>query len=276
MNHTCRIVRKEDAKTKAVIPNAKVDFQSELPYSIKHEIDIIRHQTERDNREKSLTMCELNDKLFIGNYARGGESSTEVLPCHKKYGKNAKQIGDIHTHPFNNQDTIGLTPSEADLVENITASFKSGIPQISCIVGAGKKGFLSKSNHVHCFQPKPEAMEDAEKVKKYNRAYNLYPNIGNNVHPYFRENVGKDFIHIWYKNGKAIPKDQEASFEVSKDIFNETVGLSKKRLRMEDVRDMEKGSFCDLIQDYNMPDNNNIGLVCRNELAKRNILGYDF
>lgn len=270
----CKIVKHDNAGTvNAPTFQSNISFQDELPYGIKHEINLIKKQTERDNKEKSLTMCELNGKLFVGNYAKGDEGSTEVLPCHKKYGKKARQIGDIHTHPFNSKDTIGLTPSEADLVESLNTSFKSGIPQVSCIVGAGRKGIINKSNHVHCFQATPEAIENADKVKKYNRAYNSSENIGNDVHSVFRENIGKDFVHIWYKDGKAIPKEQESNFETVKDIVNESVGLSKSRLRLEDIKDMEKSSFCRLLQDYNLPDNDSFAEICMNELAKRNLLG---
>ena len=264
-------------ETEAVIPTTtNISFQNQLPSGVVHEINIIKKQTEKDNKEKSLTICELDNKLFIGNSAKGTASSTMVLPCHKKFGKNARQIGDVHTHPFNDKGTIGLTPSEADFIANINQSFASGIPQISCIVGAGKKGFMKKSNTVHCFQPKEELVNNSDKVRQYNRAYNKSENVGNDVEPFLRENIGNDFYHIWYKNNAAIPKEAEQTPEVVNELFGEMVGQSKKRLRLEDIKDMEKGSFCDLIQSYNMPDNNLIGEKCRNELERRNFLGYEY
>jgi hypothetical protein len=255
-------------------PPSGISFEKELPYGITHEIKIIRKQTEKDNKEKSLTMCELDDKLFVGAYAKGTHSSTMVLPCHKKFGKDAKQIGDIHTHPISDPSTIGVTPSEADFVANLNQSFASGIPQISCVVGAGKKGIFKTSNITHCFQPKQEVIEDSNKIKTYNRALTHSSNVGNDVHPYFRENIGDDFYHIWYQGTQAITKEQELDYKTSKALFDEMLGQSKKRLRTHDIRDMEKGSFCDLIQGYNMPDNNNIGRICRDELERKGILGY--
>lgn len=273
--NTSNIVPAPQNTPTAVMPSS-IDFNNELPYGITHEIKIIKKQTEKDNKEKSLTMCELDDKLFVGAYAKGTHSSTMVLPCHKKYGKDAKQIGDIHTHPMNDQSTIGVTPSESDFVANLNQSFASGIPQVSCVVGAGKKGIFKKSNTVHCFQPKEDVVNDPAKIKAYNRALTHSSNVGNDVHPYFRENIGDDFYHIWYRDNKAISKEQELDPQMSKQLFDEMLGLSKNRLRKGDIRDMEKGSFCDLIQSYNMPDNNNIGIICRNELERRNILGYEY
>jgi hypothetical protein len=284
MTHQRKTCTLKDESSTAIapeveIPNAPVtnnSFQEQLPYGIIHEINIIKKQTEKDNKEKSLTICELDNKIFIGNHAKGSHGSTEVLPCHRKYGKKARQIGDIHTHPFNDKSTIGLTPSEADFIGNLDQSFKSGIPQISCIVGAGKKSFLRKSDTVHCFQPKEELVNDAEKVKQYNRAYNKSENIGNDIHPFLREHIPNDFYHIWYKNGKAISKEEEKNPQVVKDLFVEMTGQSKKRLRLEDIKDMEKGSFCELIQGYNLPDNDNVGRICRDELERTNFLGYEY
>lgn len=261
MSNTCKV--------KYDLPS----FQQELPNSIVREINIIKKQTEKDNKEKSLTICELGGKIFVGNDAKGTLSSTMVLPCHRKFGKNVRQIGDIHTHPFNDKETIGLTPSEADFIANINQSFESGIPQISCIVAAGKKSFFKKSNAVHCFQPKEELVNDAEKVKKYNRAYTHSANHGNEVHPYMRESFGNDFYHIWYQNGKAISKEDEKN--MSEYLLSEMLGQSHKNLR-NDIKDMEQGSFCQLIQNYNMPDNDNIERICRDKLRTKEFLGFKF
>lgn len=265
MSNTCKV--------KYDLPS----FQQELPDSIVREINIIKKQTEKDNKEKSLTICELGGKIFVGNDAKGTLSSTMVLPCHRKFGKNVRQIGDIHTHPFNDKETIGLTPSEADFIANINQSFESGIPQISCIVAAGKKSFFKKSNAVHCFQPKEELVNDAEKVKKYNRAYTHSANHGNEVHPYIRQNIPNDFYHIWYNSsGLAIPKEKEQDIQISKELFEDMIGQSGKHLKLHDIPDFEKGSFCQLIQGYNMPNNNNIERICRDKLTVKELFGHKY
>ena len=274
---TVTVTAKTPPPSSSSSDSKNTDFQNELPSSVINEIEIIRRQTEKDNKEKAITFCELDNRLFVGNYTRGDAGSTTVATCHKKFGKNAKKIGDAHTHPFNASGTIGATPSEADFVSNLGDSFQLGIPQVSCVVGSGKINPLKRSSHVHCFQPKEEVMNDPTKLKLYNRALMNSSNVGNDVSPYFRENIDSDFDHIWYdKKGKAIPVERESDYETSKELFEEMLGASKKRLRMSDIKDMDKGSFCQLIQAYNMPTNNNISNICYSELKKREILGHQY
>lgn len=268
--------QEQPLKTPEVALPTSISFQTELPYGVVNEIKIIKKQTEKDNKEKSLTMCELNNKLFIGGHAKGTLNGTMVLPCHKKYGKDARQIGDIHTHPFNDKETMGLTPSETDFIGNVNQSFSSSIPQVSCIISAGKKKFMKKGNMVHCFQPKEELVNNSEKVKQYNKAFNKSANMGNDVHPFLRENIGKDFYHIWYKNNIAITKDQEKNPEIEKEILDEMFGQSAKQLKLHGINDFEKTSFCQLMQDYNMPDNDDIAKMCRNKLETKELFGYKY
>ncbi len=271
---SCKVKAATD-KTVAVTNSEFLeDFRNEIPYTIKHEIKVIKKQTEKDDREKSLTICKLNDKIFIGNYAKGRKDSTTILPCHKKYGKEAVEIGDIHTHPFNDKSTIGITPSEADMVGNLTDSFQSGTPKISCIVGAGKKSIFAKSDTIHCFQPKKEVIEDAHKIKMYNRAYGRSENVGNDVDPFLRQHLPDDLNHIWYVHGKALSKAEER--EYSEDLLSEMLGQSGRRLKFNDINVTEKGSFCDLIQGYNLPDNNEIGNKCRDRLEVKEFYGYEY
>lgn len=274
--NSCKVKKKKNKTFFDNDNNYINDFQKELPSSIKSEINTIKKQTESNNKENSLTICELGGKMFVGNNDKGTLSSTMVLPCHRKYGKNTKQIGDVHTHPFNDKQTMGLTPSEADFIANINTSFESGIPQVSCIVAAGDKKFFRKANMVHCFQPKEDLVNNAEKVRKYNRAYTHSANQGNEVHPFLRENIPQDFYHIWYdKDGKAITREQEKDPLVISYMIDEMLGQSAKRLK-DDIPQMEKSSFCQLIQGYNMPDNNNVENICRSRLTRKQFLGVDY
>jgi hypothetical protein len=109
---------------------------------------------------------------------------------------------------------------------------------------------------VHCYQPK--AVPTYQKVNQY---YNALDNTGkgNEVDPYFRENIGKDFTHSWYDR-KSFQRIQDPNPD---DILSDALGGSAKRYRSKDIAEIEKGTFCDIVQDYNMPENNELGRKCR-------------
>ena len=209
-------------------------FDNEIPSRIRDEIEVVVDQTEKDGKEKSLTFCVVDNKIHTSNYAKGQRGSTEVKPCNeKKYGKSEK-IGDFHTHPIQPPGT-GIMTSEADFTLNLIESKHLGKKQISCITN-------HESKHVNCFYPKD--IPDSKRIRKYENALDN-TTTDNDVDPYFRQNIGKDFDHLYY-NRKNWKKVKPTSNEIVSDAF----GNSTTRLRDRDIHDIEKGTFCDLVADY--------------------------
>jgi hypothetical protein len=240
-------------------------FKDKIPSEFHDEIELITDQTEKDGKEKSITFCRIEDKLFTGNYAKGQRGSTEVKPCHSKFGKKSVKIGETHTHPPDDI-TIGLMPSEGDLYLNMLESKQYGVKQISCITN-------HESKNIHCIQPKE--LPDPKKVNRYQKAlYNT--GNGNDVDPYFRENVGKDFDHSYYnrKNYKKVNPNAH-------DIVADNFGKSTTRLRDRDIKDWEKGTFCSLLSSYAV-GRDDTGLAsqvtkeCKRVLKKRKISPYSW
>jgi hypothetical protein len=244
--------------------NSKYDarslFEEKIPHEFHDELELISNQTKDDGKEKSVTFCRVDDTLFTGNYAKGIRGSTEVKPCHDKFGKKAVKIGETHTHPPDDI-SIGLMPSEGDVTVNMIESNEFAVRQMSCITN-------HESKNIHCMQPKE--IPDGKKVKKYQHALFNTGN-GNNVDPYFRETIGKDFDHFWYnrKNYKRVNPN-------AKTIVSDGFGKSTTRLRDRDIQDWEKGTFCSLFSDYNVGRDNKqlhsqVTSECKRVLKKRKI-----
>lgn len=237
-------------------------FKDKIPTEFHDEIELVVDQTEKDEKEKSITFCRIEDKLFTGNYAKGQRGSTDVFPCHDKFGKKSIKIGDTHSHPP--EGSIGIMPSEADLTLNLMESKSYGVKQISCITN-------HESKNIHCFQPK--VLPDRKKVNRYQTAlYNT--GHGNNVDSYFRENIGKDFDHSYYNRKTYKRVNPNAS-----DIVSDNFGRSTTRLRDRDIKDWEKGSFCTLLSDYAIGRddkqlNSQVEKECKRVLKKRKISPY--
>lgn len=242
------------------------DFKESIPDSIQREINYVVKKTEETNREQSLTFCKLEDKdrIFVSSHTTGNNSSTEVLPCNKAYGKSMK-ISDLHTHPTSDKRTIGITPSTADLVSTVIESKQFGIPQISCITGPGAK-------YISCYQPTEEMLNNPEKIKNYKRALNYVEESGiQDVHPFIRESVAKDFNHAWYDRKtfkRVVPKP--------KDVVHDAFLKSKNLHKFKYIHDLDKDPACQLIEDLNYPSQGKVADACRKALEVRNFFGFRF
>ena len=236
------------------------EFGSSIPYELKYDIERAVKFTKKNNREHSLTFCTLpgKSKIVTSSEARGKFGSTEVKACERKYGKSTK-IGDLHTHPTQSRSVLGTTPSEADFTANVVESSQLKRRQTSCITSAG-------SRYIHCFIPKE--VPDKSKVSQYKKALKQ-PTHHNETSPYFRENIGKDFSHTYY-NRSTLKLDKNPNI---KDVVNDSFGKSKRGYRLSEIKEVEKGAFCDLMQDYNLPDSNQYSHTCRDELKKRSFIG---
>lgn len=265
MSSKCRITKK---RTPVYINTQTEDFNASIPRNIRNDIDYVVKKTKETGKEQSLTFCRLlgrNKKIYTSDYALGNNDATLVMPCNSSHGPSEK-IGDLHTHPTQDPDTVGITPSSADITSTLLESAKARIPQISCITSNEAKG-------IHCYQPKKEAMNDPEKVRGYRRSQYYISNSVADTHPYFRANIGDDFVHAWYdrKTFKRI-KHPESRLIVHDAFIN-----SKNSLKYEDLEELEKGGFCQLVEDLNLPNTENrITEKCRKELQVREFLGIQY
>jgi len=125
---------------------------------------------------------------------------------------------------------------------------------------------------IGCYQPKKEVMEDKEKIKNYKRAMYYDQSSITDFHPYYREHVGDDFYHAWYdrKTYKRIAHPKP------KDIIHDAFINSKNYLKFIDIPDLEKGSFCEVVQDLMLPSDDDVGLECRKVLKVKEFLGFEF
>lgn len=242
-------------------------FVSYIPFSIRNEINTVVKETKDNGREQSLTFCELNNRIFVSDHAKGTKDSAYSLPCNPEHGKNTVRIGDLHTHPTQDKTTVGITPSPSDLISTIEDSVKEGVPQISCITSDDAK-------MIHCYQPKTKVLNNPQKVQAYKNS-KFYPDGLMDMSPYMRENTANDFDHAWYDK-KTFKRIINPS---SKDIVHDALLKSIKGLRLEWLSDLDKGNFCSMIiQDRNYPHskNNDVENECRKTLQTRTFLGFEY
>lgn len=263
MNYGKCAIKKEAVQSSAV---ETANFNRGIPSSVQDEIEYVNKLTKKTGAEQSLTFCRLKgrNKIFVSNYAKGDNDATYVMPCHSAHG-HAEKIGDMHTHPTQDPMTVGITPSVADFVSTLIESYNTKIPQISCISGPDAK-------HIHCYQPKKEILDDQEKLKMYKRALAYRERNVTDVHPYFREHVGDDFNHAWYDRKKS----NRISQPKPKEIVNDSFLTSRDYLKFKDIPDLEKGAFCDLVEDMSLPNNDNVGQECRKVLKVKEFLGFEY
>jgi hypothetical protein len=242
-------------------------FTNTIPPTIRDEIQQVVKNTQRTSLEQSLTFCRLKgrDKIFVSDYSTGNKNETYVMPCNQNHGNAAEKIGDLHTHPTTDPDTVGITPSVADFVSTLEESVDTQIPQISCITSAEAKG-------IHCYQPKASILKDQEKIKGYKNAVRYSASDMLDIPSYVRENVANDFDHAWF-NRKTWERLKNPK---AKDVVHDAFINSKKFLKYEDVPNLEKGPFCDVIQDLNNPKDDNVGQECRKALKIREFLGISY
>jgi hypothetical protein len=106
----------------------------------------------------------------------------------------------------------------------------------------------------------------------YRRAMNYRESNVTDFYPYFREHVGEDFVHSWYDRKKY----NRIARPDAKAIVHDSFLTSRDYLKFKDIPDLEKGAFCDIVQDLSMPKDNKIGVECRKSLKVKNFLGFEY
>ncbi len=220
------------------------------------ELELLRQHTRRTGNEASLTYCKRKnkEKLYIGNDFHGDFESTEIGDCAKERG-SGKRIGDAHSHPVGS-DTVGIVPSEADLLVNLETTLENKNPQTSCITSP-------KADYVHCFKPKK--IVKGRKLSGYRKA----AQSGQLYDPFVIEHVANDF-NVGLFDTKSGNKDEDPD---PKRVIRNAFGASTRGLR-RGVREMERGVFCDFIQDITVPGNDKVSDECKSELRKKGLLDY--
>lgn len=243
-------------------------FVKNIPKTIREEIKFVVKDTQETGRERSLTFCALDsnkNKIYVSDYSQGNENSTYSLPCNSAHGP-ATRIGDLHTHPTQDSTTIGITPSDADFTSTIDDSLQANRPQISCITSNDAK-------MIHCYQPKYKTLFDKEKLRNYANAQYYQPTDITDFNPYLRNNVGKDFDHAWYDRQTF----QRIKNPNPKDIVHDAFLKSARYLRLDWIPELQKGAFCDAIQELNYPDpKDRVAEECRKILRSRSFLGISY
>ena len=252
-------------KCKISVVEESGPFVNSIPESIRNEIQEVVKETKKTDREQSLTFCQLNNKIFVSDHAVGDENSTYSLPCNAAHGPHTTRIGDLHTHPTQDSNTVGITPSNADIISTVEDSVQAGVPQISCITS-------NDSKMIHCYQPKPKLLYDKEKINQYRKSLYYDSDSVDDVPPFLRENLSKDFDHAWYSR-TSFKRIKEPD---PKEIVHDAFIHSRKILRLEAVDEFSKGAFCDLIQDLSLPQDDRVANECRKALKIRSILGFRF
>jgi hypothetical protein len=230
-----------------------------LPDEVEDEVGHITKHTKRTGREASITICQKPDKsrVFVGSSAEGDEESTQALSCDTRYGKS-HQIGTIHSHP-KASDTVGIVPSEADLVANLSDSIEHKRAQVGCIVAPDNQ-------FVNCQYVKE--IPNRKKMNKYGKALK---DSRKKTAPFFIDNVSKDFDIALYSSKTGSLEENPKP----EDVVDSAFAASNKRLR-ERVEKMERGPFCDYIMDLmGQGHRNEVVQKCKEELKKRNFLGFD-
>jgi len=242
------------------LPNTAEAYGSSIPFEIRDDLKSIMSYTSKTGKEASITVCQHPnaDKVFVAGYSKGNRYSTEVMPCQKKFG-TSEQIGTVHTHPADAR-AIGIKPSDSDLTINLDDSLKHARRQVDCILN-------SWSPYIHCFEPKQ--IPEKEVLRKYAHATETAPGVYSS--PYIVDNVGRDFLHSWYdrKTWQRV-KDPDPNT-----VTKCAIGRAGRFVRKK-VKEMERGPFCDLVQDLTQPQDNRVGERCRVELRTRKILGVPY
>lgn len=236
-------MNKKKCNAKRFSENGDYSFGKTVPETLHQSIKNAVTLTNSTGKEHSITFCRVRDtkKIFTGSQMAGGSDTTLIKPC----DSGSEQMGDLHTHPTQDADTVGITPSTSDIVSTLTDSVHHKIPQISCITGPNSK-------YISCYQPKPSVMQDANKVQAYKNALNESNSAGSSnvtdIPEFIRANVGLDFTHAWYSKS-SFKRTVPSSDDVVKDAFMK----SGKFLKKVDVPQEKKPAFCSLIESLNYP-----------------------
>lgn len=227
-----------------------------IPSEIMDELELLRKHTRRTGNEASFTYCKKShkDKLHVGADFHGDETGTMVGDCSKEYGISSR-VGDAHSHPVGS-DAMGITPSDADIQGDMEDSFRHKRPQINCITSP-------IADVVHCMQPKEIP------TRQQLRGYSKLPKDRYKVNPYVLDNVGRDFNIAIFDRDSGNKLENPDPKRVVKNAF----GRSTRNLRRR-TREMDRGTFCEFIQDINVPKDDRISAECKTELKKKGILDY--
>ena len=229
-----------------------------IPDEIQDELGLIRKHTRRTGKEASITFCKKShkehrkDKLHIGNYFKGDNESTEIGDCSLEYGVS-ERVGDAHSHPTD-IDTLGIIPSEADLTVNLETTFENDKRQISCVTSP-------QADLVHCFSSKD--IPSRKKINSYKKA----ARDGKLVSPYVADNIEKDFEIRLYDRDSGNYLETPEPERVIENAF----GNSLRPLR-KSLQEMDRGTFCNFIQDITNHKDNRISETCKTELKKKGLL----
>ncbi len=238
-------------------------WDKKIPTPIVRDINEIVRTTRRTGREASMTICKRpshgKGREFTGGATVGDKTSTEVMPCHERYGITDR-VGDVHTHPVS-YDTIGILPSEADMTGYIRDSYYNRSRQIGCVTN-------HYVPHIVCMQPK--TIPDRKKYREYEDALDRNP-WPKGVDPYFLDNVARDFNVAFYDRdtGQYVPEPTVK--QVMRAAFSKA-GRHTRKI----VSRMSRTAFCNYIQDLTVPSNDNISEACREELEDKELLGVEY
>jgi hypothetical protein len=215
-------------------------FRKFIPVSLHSPIKKAVSMTLSTGKEQALTFCRIKNtnKIFVASHVVGSDDQTTIKPCDTA---TSEQMGDLHTHPTQDSNTVGITPSTSDIVSTLTDSTDHKIAQISCITGPDSK-------YISCYQPKQAALNDKQKIENYKKTLNQTEGKVTDIPPYLRENVGNDFYHAWYSKSSF-----RRTVPTPKDVVKDAFARSGKYLREKDVPEPEKPRFCELISSINYP-----------------------
>lgn len=230
-----------------------------IPPEVMSELNAITNFTKSTGREASITFCQKKGqkKVYVGGHTEGDETSTDVEICSKKFG-NAERIGDAHTHPVA-VDAVGIVPSEADMVGTLQESFFNNRPQVGCITS-------HYAPHILCMQPK--YVPSPKELRRYEKALG---NSGLEPDPYFIDNINSIMDFGIYKKPSGIRDDEPDMKELMRSVF----GKSGKYVRRR-IEEMERGPFCNYIQQLTVPENDDVSMACKEELRTRKFAGIEY
>lgn len=232
---------------------------NKVPEEITDELKTIRKFTQQTNREAAITICKKPDRkrLFVSSSVKGQSTSiSDPLTCSLYFGES-NRVGDIHTHPTD-KDTLGIIPSGPDIKSTLEDSFYAKSPQISCVTNA-------VTPLMECYIPK--AVPDIRKVREYD--HKLFDYNYHNDPSFYMDNFGRDFEIGFYdtKNGKKI--SNPPAKEVVKAAFGASNTFYKK-----DVKELERGGFCQFIQSFSKPTDDNVAKECVKTLKKKDFFSW--
>lgn len=231
---------------------------NKIPKEIMDELALLRSYTKKTENEASFTFCKRRhkDKLYIGSDFQGDNFGVAVGDCSDETGRGTR-IGDAHSHPVVS-DGVGITPSDIDVAGIFQESYTQKRKQIGCITSP-----TPGTDIVHCMEPKEEVTP-----KKYKR-YNAVKQQNGKIDPYVMEHAGVDLDIALFdeKTGEKIENPDPHR------VVKNALGISTRHLRRT-IRDMERGSFCEYIQDIFNPKDERIHDICKTELKKKGILDY--